>query len=206
MARQNSNRAGLTTPFTSHSIVTTIDTLPEASNTLFINGNVNRWLSSRDSVYVARNVAVFDSNPPNNTATVNNSVIVGDNFDVSNMANVNSLTLIGSNLRAGTDTVLGVGFNSYTPPAVQAAGGWRAYIADGGTDNANYFQGWATAWRFRLFNPATNYPNEVAATAALNAAYGTDPRNDIGTMVVVRVAGRPAIFSWDGATFTRITT
>jgi len=205
MARQNSSRAGLTTPFTSHSIVTTIDTLPEASNTLFINGNVNRWLSSRDSVYVARNVAVFDSNPPNNTATVNNSVIVGDNFDVSNMANVNSLALIGSNLRAGTDTVLGVGFNSYTPPAVQAAGGWRAYIADGGTDNANYFQGWATAWRFRLFNPSTNYANNAVAIAALNSAYSTDPRNDIGTMVVVRVAGTPAIFTWNGATFVRIT-
>jgi hypothetical protein len=88
---------------------------------------------------------------------------------------------------------------------VQAAGGWRAYIADGGTDNANYFQGWATAWRFRLFNPSTNYANNAVAIAALNSAYSTDPRNDIGTMVVVRVAGTPAIFTWNGATFVRIT-
>jgi hypothetical protein len=102
--------------------------------------------------------------------------------------------------------VFGVGFNAYAPPAVQAAGGWLAYIADGGADNANYFQGWASAWRFRMFNPATNYPNEVAATAALNAAYGTDPRIDLGTMVVILVNGRPAIYSWNGTTFTRITT
>jgi hypothetical protein len=206
MRRQNTVRVGANTPFVNSSVVITVDAIPDISNAVFINGEPNIWLLSRNSVYVARNVNVFDSNPPNNTASMSNSVIVGNNFDVSNMANVDSLALIGRNLRAGVETVFGVGFNSYTPPAVINAGGWRAFIADGGADNANYFQGWASAWRFRLFNPATNYPNEIAATAALNAAYGADPRIDIGTMVVVRVAGRPAIFSWDGATFTRITT
>ena len=206
MQAQVGNRVGPATPFIRGSVVITADTLPDSSNTLFISEEPNRWFSLRESVYVARGVTVYDSNPPNNTAFLNNSLIVGQLLDVSSTISVNALTLVGIRLSAGRDTVFGVGFNSYTPPPVLAAGGWLAYIADGGTDNANYFQGWASAWRFRLFNPAINYPNEVAATAALNAAYGTDPRNDIGTMVVVRVAGRPAIFSWDGATFTRITT
>ena len=205
MRRQNTVRVGANTPFINSSVVITVDALPDISNAVFISGEPNRWLSSRDSVYVARNVAVFDSNPPNNTASMRNSMIVGDNFDVSNMANVDSLTLIGRNLRAGTDTVFGVGFGSYTPPAVINAGGWRAFIADGGADNANYFQGWGSAWRFRMFNPSNNYANNAAAIAALNAAYGTDPRNDIGTMVVAQVAGTPAIFTWNGATFVRIT-
>jgi hypothetical protein len=56
-----------------------------------------------------------------------------------------------------------------------------------------------------MFNPTIDYVNNAAAIAALNAAYSTDPRNDLGTMVVVRVAGTPAIFTWNGVTFVRIT-
>jgi hypothetical protein len=205
MRRQTSSRVGPPAPSVSYSVVTTLETLPDAFNTVFINGNLNRWQSSRNSVYVASNTTVFDNNPPNNVASLRNSVIVGDLHDVTLMANVDSLTLIGRGLRAGPDTVLGVGFNSYTSPGIQAAGGWRAYIADGGTNNANYFQGWATAWRFRMFNPGTNYANDAAAIAALNAAYATDPRNDVGTMVVALVANIPAIFTWTGMTFVRIT-
>jgi hypothetical protein len=134
-----------------------------------------------------------------------NSVIVGNSFNIVLVPSVTSLTLIGRQLGAGQNTVFGVGFDSYTPPPVLAAGGWLAYIADGGADNANYFQGWASAWRFRMFNPSTNYVNNAAAISALNAAYGTDPRNAIGTMVVAQVAGTPAIFTWNGATFVRIT-
>jgi hypothetical protein len=206
LERQGSNRVGSGTPFISSSVLIVADVLPDAENTLFISRDPNRWLSLRNSVYVAQSVGVNDSFPPNNGALLENSVIVGNSFNIVLVPSVTSLTLIGRQLGAGQNTVFGVGFDSYTPPPVLAAGGWLAYIADGGADNANYFQGWGSAWRFRLFNPATNYPNEVAATVALNAAYGADPRIDIGTMVVVRVAGRPAIFSWDGATFTRITT
>jgi hypothetical protein len=205
MRQQGGNRIGPATPTIVNSVMLVYDNFPSVSNTLLISEDSNRWLNAQNSVYVARDSTVF-ADSLNNTATLSNSLIVGQNHNVFDVPNVDSLTLIGRNLRAGTDTVFGVGFNAYAPPAVINAGGWRAFIADGGADNANYFQGWASAWRFRLFNPATNYPNETAATAALNAAYGTDPRNDIGTMVVVRVAGRPAIFSWNGATFTRITT
>jgi hypothetical protein len=159
----------------------------------------------RNSVYVARNVAVNDTFPPNNGAFLNDSVIVGNNLGLSTVPSVNALTLIGRNLSVGQNTVFGVGFDSYTPPPVIAAGGWLAFIADGGADNANYFQGWASAWRFRMFNPSTNYANNATAIAALNAAYGADPRNAVGTMVVARVAGTPAIFTWNGTTFVRIT-
>jgi hypothetical protein len=126
-------------------------------------------------------------------------------LDISYSSSYNSLTLIGENLSAGIQTVFGVGYDSYAPPQIQNVGGWLAYIADGGADNANYFQGWASAWRFRMFNPSINYVNDAAAIAALNVAYGADPRNNDGTMVVARVAGRPAIFTWDGTTFVRIT-
>jgi len=209
MEQQNSNRIGSATPIINHSVVTTVDALPEAFNALFINADANRWLVARDSVYVARNVAVF-INAPNNTATLSNSLIVGEGHNVLDIQNVDSLTLIGRNLRAGTNTIFGVGFNAYAPPAVQAAGGWRVFIADGGADNANYFQGWASAWRFRLFNPSIVYADTNAAIAALNAAYGADPRIDIGTMVVARVAVPgfppvPAIFAWNGISFVRIT-
>jgi hypothetical protein len=205
MSRQGGNRNGPTSPSINTSVVITVDNVPNAYNSLFINSDSNSWLYVQQSVYAARNVSVFDSNPPNNTAVMNDSLMVGTNLDVSSLASVNALALVGRNLRAGTDTVFGVGFNAYAPPAVQAAGGWLAYIADGGADNANYFQGWGSAWRFRMFDPLINYIDDAAATAALNAAYGTDPRNSDGTMVVVRVAGRPAIFTWDGTTFVRIT-
>jgi hypothetical protein len=205
MRQQGGNRIGPATPAIVNSVMLVYDNLSNVSNTLLISEDSNRWLNAQNSVYVARDSVVF-ADSLNNTATLSNSLIVGQNHNVFDVPNVNSLTLIGRNLRAGTNTVFGVGFNAYAPPAVQAAGGWLAYIADGGADNANYFQGWASAWRFRMFNPATNYPNEVAATAALNAAYGTDPRIDLGTMVVILVNGRPAIYSWNGTTFTRITT
>ena len=205
MIFQTGNRIGPATPFIRGSVVITSDTLPDSSNTLFISEEPNRWFSLRESVYVARAVTVYDGTPPNNTAFLNNSLIVGQLLDVSSTISVNALTLVGIALRAGVETVFGVGFNSYTPPAVINAGGWRAFIADGGADNANYFQGWGSAWRFRMFNPSNNYANNAAAIAALNAAYGTDPRNNIGTMVVAQVTGIPAIFTWNGTTFVRIT-
>jgi len=205
MERQIGNRVGSATPSLNHSIVTTVDTLPNVSSAIFVNREPNRFLSLENSVYVAHSVLVLDNNPPNNLMSLQNSVIVGNVLDVSHTLSYNALALIGYNLSAGTDTVFGVGFDSHTPPAVQAVGGWRAYIADGAVDNANYFQGWASAWRFRMFNPSINYVNNAAAVAALNAAYGGDPRNDDGTMVVARVAGIPAIFTWDGTTFVRIT-
>jgi hypothetical protein len=205
LEQRGSNRVGSGTPFISSSVLIAADVLPDAENTLFISRDPNRWLSLRNSVYVAQGVGVNDSFPPNNGAFLENSVIVGNNFNIVLVPSVTSLTLIGRQLGAGQNTVFGVGFDSYTPPPVLAAGGWLAYIADGGADNANYFQGWASAWRFRMFNPSTNYVNNAAAISALNAAYGTDPRNAIGTMVVAQVAGTPAIFTWNGATFVRIT-
>jgi len=205
MERQGSNRIGPSTPFIEGSVVITVDTLPNAYNALFINRDPNRFLSLGNSVYVANGVNVFENNPPNNTGSLRNSVIVGMDLDISYSSSYNSLTLIGENLSAGIQTVFGVGYDSYAPPQIQNVGGWLAYIADGGADNANYFQGWASAWRFRMFNPSINYVNDAAAIAALNVAYGADPRNNDGTMVVARVAGRPAIFTWDGTTFVRIT-
>ena len=205
LEQRGSNRVGSGTPFISSSVLIAADVLPDAENTLFISRDPNRWLSLRNSVYVAQGVGVNDSFPPNNGAFLENSVIVGNSFNIVLVPSVTSLTLIGRQLGAGQNTVFGVGFDSYTPPPVLAAGGWLAYIADGGADNANYFQGWASAWRFRMFNPSTNYVNNAAAISALNAAYGTDPRNAIGTMVVAQVAGTPAIFTWNGATFVRIT-
>ena len=205
MRQQGGNRIGPATPTIVNSVMLANDNFPNVSNTLLISEDSNRWLNAQNSVYVARNSVVF-ADSPNNTATLSNSLIVGQNHNVFDVPNVNSLTLIGSNLRAGANTVFGVGFNAYAPPAVQTVGGWLAYIADGGTDNANYFQGWGSAWRFRMFNPSINYANDAVATAALNAAYGADPRIDLGTMVVILVNGRPAIYSWNGATFTRITT
>jgi len=201
----NVNRNGPGTPDVRSSLVITANNLPDSLNSLLISNSTNAWLQLQRSVYVADNVQVFDSNPPNNTANLANSLIVGQGHNVSNVQNLNSLTLVGSNLSAGAQTVFGVGFNAYAPPAVINAGGWRAYIADGGADNANYFQGWASAWRFRMFNPSVDYPNNAAAVAALNATYGADPRNSRGTMVVALVAGNPAIFTWNGATFVRIT-
>jgi len=202
---RGSNRVGSGTPFVFGSVLIATDVLPDSENTLFISREPNRWLSLRNSVYVAQNVAVNDSLPPNNGAFLNDSLIVGNILNISLVPSVASLTLVGRNLGAGQNTVFGVGFDSYTPPPILAAGGWLAYIADGGADNANYFQGWASAWRFRMFNQSTNYANNAAAIAALNAAYSADPRNAVGTMVVAQVAGIPAIFTWNGATFVRIT-
>jgi len=204
MRQQGGNRIGPATPTIVNSVMLVYDNLPSVSNALLISEDSNRWLNAQNSVYVARDAVVF-ANSLNNTATLSNSLVVGQNHNVFDVPNVDSLTLIGRNLRAGTNTVFGVGFNAYAPPAVQAVGGWLAYIADGGADNANYFQGWGSAWRFRMFDPLINYLDDGSAAAALNAAYGTDPRNARGTMVVVQVAGRPAIFSWDGTTFVRIT-
>jgi len=199
-------RIGPSVPSILRSVVLTQNNFPNANTSVFISNNNNRWLTLDRSVCViGGNVQVFDSNPPNNTAVLLDSLIVGGGHNISSAQITSSLVLVGTNLSAGTQTVFGVGVNAYAPPAVINAGGWRAYIADGGADNANYFQGWASAWRFRMFNPSVDYPNNAAAIAALNAAYGADPRNSRGTMVVALVAGNPAIFTWNGATFVRIT-
>jgi transcriptional regulator len=199
------NRNGPAIPEVRSSLVITANNLPYSINSLLISNSSNTWLELYRSVCVADNIQVFDNNPPNNTAILSNSLIVGQGHNVSSIANINSLALVGSNLSAGTQTVFGVGINAYAPPAVINAGGWRAYIADGGADNANYFQGWASAWRFRMFRPSNNYANDAAAVTALNTAYGADPRNAVGTMVVALVNGNPAIFTWNGTTFVRIT-
>jgi len=201
----NFNRNGPGTPNVRSSVVITANNLPDSLNSLLISDSTNTWLQLQRSVCVADNLQVFNSNPPNNTANLANSLIVGQGHNVSSISNINALTLVGSNLSAGTQTVFGVGVNAYAPPAVINAGGWRAYIADGGADNANYFQGWASAWRFRMFNPSNNYANDADAVNALNTAYGADPRNTVGTMVVALVNGNPAIFTWNGTTFVRIT-
>jgi len=201
----NFNRNGPGTPNVRSSVVITANNLPDSLNSLLISDSTNTWLQLQRSVCVADNLQVFNSNPPNNTANLANSLIVGQGHNVSSISNINALTLVGSNLSAGTQTVFGVGINAYAPPAVINAGGWRAYIADGGADNANYFQGWASAWRFRMFRPSTNYANDADAVNALNTDYGADPRNAVGTMVVALVAGNPAIFTWNGTTFVRIT-
>jgi len=203
--KENDNRIGPGSPLIRSSLIITSTTLPDSFNSLLISHSANPWFGLENSVCVGSGLQVNDLNPPYNTANLRNSLIVGQFHDVSATPFVESLLLVGSNLSAGTQTVFGVGRNAYAPPAVINAGGWRAYIADGGADNANYFQGWASAWRFRMFNPSINYANDAAAVAALNTAYGADPRNAVGTMVVALVAGNPAIFTWNGTTFVRIT-
>jgi transcriptional regulator len=199
-------RIGPSVPSILRSVVLTQNNFPNANTSVFISNNNNRWLTLDRSVCViGGNVQVFDSNPPNNTAILLDSLIVGGGHNISSAQITSSLVLVGTNLSAGTQTVFGVGVNAYAPPAVINAGGWRAYIADGGADNANYFQGWASAWRFRMFRPSNNYANDAAAVTALNTAYGADPRNAVGTMVVALVNGNPAIFTWNGTTFVRIT-
>ena len=199
-------RIGPSVPSILRSVVLTQNNFPNANTSVFISNNNNRWLTLDRSVCViGGNVQVFDSNPPNNTAILLDSLIVGGGHNISSAQITSSLVLVGTNLSAGTQTVFGVGVNAYAPPAVINAGGWRAYIADGGADNANYFQGWESAWRFRMFRPSNNYANDAAAVTALNTAYGADPRNAVGTMVVALVNGNPAIFTWNGTTFVRIT-
>ena len=201
----NFNRNGPGTPNVRSSVVITANNLPDSLNSLLISDSTNTWLQLQRSVCVADNLQVFNSNPPNNTAILLDSLIVGGGHNISGAQITSSLVLVGTNLSAGTQTVFGVGVNAYAPPAVINAGGWRAYIADGGADNANYFQGWESAWRFRMFRPSNNYANDAAAVTALNTAYGADPRNAVGTMVVALVNGNPAIFTWNGTTFVRIT-
>jgi hypothetical protein len=203
--RQNASRIGPSSPVIRSSLIITSTTLPDSLNSLLISRSANNWFDLENSVCVANNLQVHDPSPPFNTARLRNSLIVGQFHNVSATQFVEYLLLVGRNLSAGTQTVFGVGVNAYAPPAVINAGGWRAYIADGGADNANYFQGWASAWRFRMFNPSNNYANDADAVNALNTAYGADPRNAVGTMVVALVAGNPAIFTWNGATFVRIT-
>jgi hypothetical protein len=205
LRKRNTNRVGPVSPVIRGSMLITSNVLPDSLNSLLISYFDNNWLDLQNSVCVANGLQVYDPSPPFNAAYLRNSLIVGQFHDVSVIPIIDSLTLIGSNLRAGTQTVFGVGVNAYAPPAVINAGGWRAYIADGSADNANYFQGWESAWRFRMFRPSTNYANDADAVNALNTAYGADPRNAVGTMVVALVAGNPAIFTWNGATFVRIT-
>ncbi len=173
---------------------------------LYVTTDTNLFASVTTSVIAAVEIAEFDPSPPTNTARVQSSVLVGRGLFISSIPIVSSLLLVGDRLAAGTQTVFGVGTQSYDTPAIIAAGGWRAYIADSGDPvGQNYFQGWDSAWRFRPFNASANYANNGAAIAALNGAYGTDPRIAIGTMAVARVAGTPAIFTWNGTTFVRIT-
>ena len=203
----NANRVGLTTPnvFNSH-IQTTSNIVPESYNVVYVSSETTYFRDAYNSLIIGNGLVINDPNPPNNSATVENSVIVGRELNLSNVPLISGLLLVGRNLQAGTQTVFGVGYSVYTTPAIQSAGGWRAYIADGGdAQTQNYFQGWASAWRFRPFNPGTNYANDAAAITALNTSFGTDPRLAWGTMVVAQVAGSPAIFTWNGTTFVRIT-
>jgi len=173
---------------------------------LYVTTDTNLFASVTTSVIAAVEIAEFDASPPTNTARVQSSVLVGRGLFISSIPIVSSLLLVGDRLAAGTQTVFGVGTQSYDTPAIIAAGGWRAYIADNGDPvGQNYFQGWDNAWRFRPFNASANYANNGAAIAALNGAYGADPRIAVGTMAVAIVAGTPAIFTWNGTTFVRIT-
>ena len=179
--------------------------LPDTTlSSVYVSRDIVRVSSLTSAAYIGENLQVND--PGINSARISNSLIVGNNHDVSSVTDPDSVLLVGSNLVAGRDTVFGVGYRAYTTPAIQNVGGWLAYIAYGGTDPLqNYFQGWQSAWRFAPFDPFNNFFNDASAIAALNAFYAGDPRLAFGTMVVTQVQGRPAIFSWTGTTFTRIT-
>jgi len=203
----NPARVGPPAPIINTSLILSFSrSQPNAWGSVYVNGGLNLVDSINASVVVGGGFNFADPNPPNNVVNINNSLIVGSFHDISNLANINGLTLSGQNLAAGAVTVFGVGYGAYTTPAIQSVGGWLAYIADsGGSAGQNYFQGWDSAWRFRPHSVSTNYANDAAAAAALNLVYGIDPRISIGTMVVVRVNNTPAIFTWNGTAFVRIT-
>lgn len=170
-----------------------------------LNLNTFGYLEARSSL-VATSQSTF-SQAPLTRSEYNSILVTGENTVLTKAFDSGSI-FVGAETTESPDNLLTVvGTMNLTPPEINA-GGYRILT---GTNNIRTFE----VWRSRGFleqhlfyfgtDQASNYANDAAAVAILNLNYGSDPRIKFGTMTVVNVAGTPAIFVWNGATFVRIT-
>lgn len=196
-------RGHITNPVVStNSVALTRNHLVYANQSFYAEENPTFIGYVYQSVVAVQTLVSPDPTPGLDSFTISNGLLLCRNGQIiaPGTSKVNFVG-VGDNIVVHRDTIIAVGGNTPTSGAIESAGGWQ--IAFTNPVGSNIFEMWGNYPHY--FNVQGSYANDAAASSTLNTSYGTDPRTKVGTMVVVTVSGRPAIFAWDGASFVRIT-